>query len=573
MRDLYFASFFLGRQGDPSPGIEKVLGEVSDWVFNHSRRPGPEPENWLNDNSGETSYMDAKRRPVEVEYVRFESDNKRAVAVRYRHHDESPPSGTDLREVRIWQTDCVIHSDTDGDSLPFLRFSSRLSAGYMDGLIRPYDLQPSAPGIVGKVIRKFGAHDSRYNILPKHFEIGEEGIDLACELLFDEKRELPIIFISRRDDPPPYDVGVLSHKLTGIAHVLMAANRDVSMRLSDRLAQRGVSSFLNTFDGGTRIYWPKLSADDSPGKHPLWIFRRAEELRKKELSRCRGSPRAPSYELSNQVLARVSEASRVRRIQGIVNWRDVEREIARHSLALMESELRNQQEKQEDIEQGLGIKSIDDFREWRNSFDEISVKNSELEEEIGHAGQNLQKSEDEKERYRNLYSLALNLLGDARGFNSPFDETAVSGINDVIYGVKRLHGNRIVILERAVRHSAHHFEKAESLYAAFVWLATVFYEARSGEGSGGMDLKKLQKSCKQMCGFNYSANSSETTMGEHPSDYFTEYKGKGISFESHIGYGSAHNPRHTIRVAFHYHKKEKKIIVGYIGQHQKTRQS
>jgi hypothetical protein len=52
--------------------------------------------------------------------------------------------------------------------------------------------------------------------------------------------------------------------------------------------------------------------------------------------------------------------------------------------------------------------------------------------------------------------------------------------------------------------------------------------------------------------------------------YTTKRNGKTIKLKSHIGKGTSKAPRYCIRVAFEYDEADRMVVVGYLGQHQKT---
>jgi hypothetical protein len=62
-------------------------------------------------------------------------------------------------------------------------------------------------------------------------------------------------------------------------------------------------------------------------------------------------------------------------------------------------------------------------------------------------------------------------------------------------------------------------------------------------------------------------------MGMFAANYEVNYDGSKIKLEEHIGFGTRTEPRHTIRVAFFFDDARRKVVVGYVGQHQATRKS
>ena len=43
--------------------------------------------------------------------------------------------------------------------------------------------------------------------------------------------------------------------------------------------------------------------------------------------------------------------------------------------------------------------------------------------------------------------------------------------------------------------------------------------------------------------------------------------------EMHVGKGTSFDPQNTIRIAFDWDEEEQRVVVGYIGRHQKNRRS
>lgn len=52
--------------------------------------------------------------------------------------------------------------------------------------------------------------------------------------------------------------------------------------------------------------------------------------------------------------------------------------------------------------------------------------------------------------------------------------------------------------------------------------------------------------------------------------YHTTFDRREFQLPEHFGCGSNKDPRHTIRIAFNWDEKTKKVVLGYLGQHQQT---
>ena len=109
------------------------------------------------------------------------------------------------------------------------------------------------------------------------------------------------------------------------------------------------------------------------------------------------------------------------------------------------------------------------------------------------------------------------------------------------------------------------FDKPQQVYDGLEWLATIYYRSKTGEG-GALD---LDFSLKETCGWRYTRLQSETTMGQFEEYYEIVVDGRKGKLEEHIGTGNGY-ARGTIRIAFLWEADRRKVVVGYIGRHQRT---
>lgn len=111
------------------------------------------------------------------------------------------------------------------------------------------------------------------------------------------------------------------------------------------------------------------------------------------------------------------------------------------------------------------------------------------------------------------------------------------------------------------------FEDVESFRRAVRFLATTYHDAKTG----AVPCPDLDGALRRECTFFLRSSQSETTMGEYASDYETWWDGRRVKLENHIGKGNAKDARSTIRVAWHWDEEDRVVVIGYVGQHQRTR--
>ncbi len=111
------------------------------------------------------------------------------------------------------------------------------------------------------------------------------------------------------------------------------------------------------------------------------------------------------------------------------------------------------------------------------------------------------------------------------------------------------------------------YEDPVQVFRALEWLATRYHAAKTNKAK----IPKLDESCMSETGMHYKSNQSPVTMGQFRDDYFIKVDGKNVPLTEHLRKGTSKDPAKTISIAFHYDEAKKKVIIGFIGQHQETR--
>ena len=105
------------------------------------------------------------------------------------------------------------------------------------------------------------------------------------------------------------------------------------------------------------------------------------------------------------------------------------------------------------------------------------------------------------------------------------------------------------------------FAKPGEVFDALAWLATAYRR------SGAPD---IAESCP---GWFHKPDQSESTVGKYPDWYRTSYEGRTVAVTNHIGRGASFDPRSTIRIGFAWDEDARRVVVGYVGLHQRNRKS
>jgi hypothetical protein len=206
--------------------------------------------------------------------------------------------------------------------------------------------------------------------------------------------------------------------------------------------------------------------------------------------------------------------------------------------------------------------------EWDSKFDELYEEVSEKQAErfadrIAEADRKAHEYQSEADRWRRAY-LVTYLAAFASGRSAEPQGALTS--TEAIEAAADEFKDRLAIVENRIEKEAGYFEHPELLYGVLRWLATTYHGAKTG-----VSCPNLAESCKRASGFRYAAHQSEITMGQYESDYEITWRGKPVKLKEHVGFGTSRDPRHTIRLAFFFDDRAKRVVLGYVGLHQQNR--
>ena len=188
-----------------------------------------------------------------------------------------------------------------------------------------------------------------------------------------------------------------------------------------------------------------------------------------------------------------------------------------------------------------------------------------LRDEIENLKSELHSRKDNEEYWRNAY---VDAAKNAAKGEEPFEEISrPRDVNSaVVLAEKRFSDELLFQLNSKSWTKNNPYEDPQAVLDALEWLATTYYRSRIGE----ISIPKLDDSIYEACRWRYASNQSEVTMGQYESYYKTVVGDQAYWLGEHIGRGSSKDPVNTIRIAFYWEKEQRRVIVGYIGQHQQT---
>ena len=187
----------------------------------------------------------------------------------------------------------------------------------------------------------------------------------------------------------------------------------------------------------------------------------------------------------------------------------------------------------------------------------LQSEKTQRDQEIDRLKDELSRSRRTEEHWRRTY------VDEKRRSRTPGgdDAVAVESVREAIVLAQETFPDRLLIKLNSKSDQDTSFESPDEVFDVLAWLATAYGEAPP-------DL--IAEACP---GWFYKPNQSETTMGRYRDWYRTRVDGTTWELSSHVGKGSSRDPRHTIRIAFARDEASGRVIVGFVGVHQRNRQS
>ena len=196
----------------------------------------------------------------------------------------------------------------------------------------------------------------------------------------------------------------------------------------------------------------------------------------------------------------------------------------------------------------------------------IQLEKAQLSKQIGELKSRLTQSQQTEHYWREAY-----VQEKARTDASSVEADAPpSNVDQVIDRIGRSFPDEIVFALNGKSRKNYPFDKPDELYQALAWLATEFHRLRPNPGPSPDFDRLIKEACP---GWSYKPNQTETTMGMYTEWYRTTVNGRTFDLANHIGKGNSFDPKNTIRIAFAWDDDNKRIVVGFIGLHQRNRQS
>ena len=181
------------------------------------------------------------------------------------------------------------------------------------------------------------------------------------------------------------------------------------------------------------------------------------------------------------------------------------------------------------------------------------------DEEAGRLREEAARSRRMEEHWRRAY---IEKRRQTRaGDGEPVAAEPVGSVREAIALARRMFPDRLLIKLNSRSNEETPFVNPAEVFDALAWLATAYRQ-------GPTD--RIGETCP---GWFYKSNQSAPTMGRFRDWYRTHVNGTAWKLAAHLGKGTSHDPHHTIRIAFAWDEPNERVIVGFVGLHQRNRAS
>ena len=195
----------------------------------------------------------------------------------------------------------------------------------------------------------------------------------------------------------------------------------------------------------------------------------------------------------------------------------------------------------------------------------LQLEKKQLKEQLDDDQEELAQSKTNAQYWREQYEAEKARVDGDEGVESA-DFTSIA---NAISRAETEHPKRLLFALNSKSSIDMPFEKPQEVFAALTWLATEYQRELPENEKPDFPLS-IRKACS---GWFYKPNQTKTTMGMFSDWYRTTVNGRTYELSNHIGKGNSFDPRSTIRIAFAWDDEKKQVVVGYIGTHQRNRQS
>ena len=189
-----------------------------------------------------------------------------------------------------------------------------------------------------------------------------------------------------------------------------------------------------------------------------------------------------------------------------------------------------------------------------------------LTEEVAELRDQLRISETKETNWRNAYEAEKSSKDSPAHDPIPVDVESVRRAVDL---ARARYGDRLVFRLNKKSDQDYNYSRPKEVWDALEWLATTYHDSQTGEAQ----TIDLNESIRNTCGgWEYKSNQTDITFNMYREWYTTTKDGKTYELRKHLSKGTGRDAN-VIRIAFAWDEDSERVIVGFVGPHQRSRSS
>ena len=210
--------------------------------------------------------------------------------------------------------------------------------------------------------------------------------------------------------------------------------------------------------------------------------------------------------------------------------------------------------------------AADDRRELQGEVGGLQADKQALADEVAELRDRLRISEAQASNWRNAYEAGMSSEDSAEQEPIPSEIESVRQAWDL---ARARHKDRLVFRPNKKSELDYGYRRPREVWDALDWLATTYHDTRMGKTR----IIDLNESIRNTCsGWEYKPNQTDITFNTFREWYETTWDGKPYELREHLAKGTGRDAN-VIRIAFAWDEDAERVIVGYLGPHQRSRSS
>ena len=253
----------------------------------------------------------------------------------------------------------------------------------------------------------------------------------------------------------------------------------------------------------------------------------------------------------------------------------------------MKSETESMRSQAEDIKVQLAKAvasaaiSIDDHEELKREVETLKTDNERLRganagldadrEALGEQNRRMRRQLAESKQMAEMWRQSYESERAMQVQASEIDPSQLESVTQALELAEQTYPDTLLLVLNSKSDKNSPFQKPDEVFGALKWLATEYHDLRANPAGDSPDFNML---VKQACsGWSYKPGQTEVTKEQFNQWYTAWHDGKSYDLKKHLAKGTSHDPQNTIRIAFEWDDDLNKVVVGFLGLHQRNRRS